>query len=72
VRFAVVTTYGSPWWLNFFVLRNPNRNMWLRGMRPLFSPKVRTLWLARYGMDDIDAATRERFLAKVDQRLRDF
>ena len=72
VRFAVVTTYGSPWWLNAFVLRDPNRNMWLRGMRPLFSPQVRTLWLARYGMDDIDAATRERFLAKVEERLRTF
>lgn len=71
-RFAVVTTYGSPWWLNFFVVRDPNRNMWLRGMRPLFSPQVRTLWLARYGMDYIDAAMREQFLAKVETRLRDF
>jgi putative NADPH-quinone reductase len=72
IRFGVVTTYGSPWWLNFFVMRNPNRNMWLRGMRPLFSPKVRTLWLARYGMDYIDATTRERFLSKVEKKLRDF
>ena len=72
VRFAVVTTYGSPWWLNFFVVRDPGRNMLMRGIRYLFSPKVRTLYLARYGMDYIDAATRERFLAKVGECLRDF
>jgi putative NADPH-quinone reductase len=72
VRFAVVTTYGSPWWLNFFVVRDPGRHMLMRGIRYLFAPKVRTLYLARYGMDYVDAATRERFLTKVGQRLRDF
>lgn len=72
VRYAVVTTYGSPWWLNAFVARDPNRHMMLNGLRHLFSPKARTVWLARYGMDYIDDAARERFLQKVERRMRAF
>ena len=37
------------------------------------SPMYReSLWLAQYGLDYIDAATRARFLLKVDKRLREF
>jgi putative NADPH-quinone reductase len=72
VRFGVVTTYGSPWWLNKLVLGNPGRKVFMRGIRHLFSRRARTLWLAQYGLDYIDAATREAFLRKVDSRLREF
>jgi len=44
----------------------------MRGIRHLFSPVARTLWLAQYGLDYIDAATRARFLREVDRRLSDF
>jgi putative NADPH-quinone reductase len=71
-RLAVVTTYGSPWWLNNLYLGNPNRKVFLRGMRQLVSARARTLWLARYGLDSIDAETRARFLKKVETRLRSF
>ena len=72
VRFAVVTTYGSPWWLNKLFLGDPNRKVFMRGIRHLFSPRARTMWLAQYGMDDISPAKRELFLEKVDRRLREF
>ena len=68
-RFAVVTTYGSPWWLNKLI-DDPSRSMLMRGIRLLFASKVRTLWLAQYGMDSADAATRETFLRKVERELR--
>jgi NAD(P)H dehydrogenase (quinone) len=71
VRFAVVTTYGSPWWLNK-LMGNPNRSIFMRGFRHLFARNVRTLWLAQYGMDAVDASTREQFLRKVGERLRTF
>jgi NAD(P)H dehydrogenase (quinone) len=71
-RLAVVTTYGSPWWLNNLYLGNPNRKVFMRGIRRLVAPSARTLWLAQYGQDYIDAAARERFLSKVDRRLREF
>jgi hypothetical protein len=38
----------------------------------LFASKVRTLWLAQYGMDSADAGTREKFLRKVERKLRAF
>jgi NAD(P)H dehydrogenase (quinone) len=72
VKFGVVTTYGSPWWLNKLVLGDPGRKVFMRGIRHLFSPGARTLWLAQYGLDYIDAATRERFLSEVERRLREF
>ena len=67
VRFAVVTTYGSPWWLNKLI-GDPCRSALMRGIRLLYAPSARTLWLAQYGMDDITAETRARFLKKVEQR----
>jgi NAD(P)H dehydrogenase (quinone) len=72
VRYAVVTTYGSPWWLNRFVFGDPNRRVFMRCIRHLVSPRARTLWLAQYGLDYIDADTRRRFLEKVARRLRTF
>ena len=70
-KFAAVTTYGSPWWLNK-LMDDPNRSTFMRGIRHLFARDVRMLWLAQYGMDAIDAAARERFLHKVERRLREF
>ena len=71
-RYAVVTTYGSPWWLNKFVVADPNRHAMMRGMRLLASRHARTLWLAIYGMDDAGEAKRRRFLEKVRTRMRRF
>jgi putative NADPH-quinone reductase len=71
VRFSVVTTYGSPWWLNSF-MGDPNRRMLLGGIRYLFSRHVQTLWLAKYGMDFASYPSRERFLRKVERRMRKF
>lgn len=71
VQFSVVTTYGSPWWLNK-LMGDPSRRVLMRGIRHLFSRNVRTLWLAKYGLDFIDKASRERFLQKVERRLLTF
>jgi putative NADPH-quinone reductase len=70
-RFAAVTTYGSPWWLNK-LMGDPSRRVFMRGIRLLFAAGARVDWYARYGMDSADAATRERFLRKVEQAMRAF
>lgn len=72
VRFAVVTTYGSPWWLQKFVARDPNRHAVMHGVRHLMARRAVTRWLALYGLDYISEAKRRRFLEKVRRRLRDF
>jgi len=69
-RFAVVTTYGSPWLLKKLIF-DPNRSMLMRGIRLLFPRVPRALRLAQYGMDSADAATREKFLRKVERQLRE-
>jgi putative NADPH-quinone reductase len=70
VRFAAVTTYGSPWWLNRFVFGDPNRKVFMRGLRHLMSPAARSLWLAQYGMDHAGARTRDKFLRTVYRDLK--
>jgi len=70
VRLAVVTTYGSPWWLNRFIFGDPNRKVFMRGLRHLLSPTARTLWLAQYGMDFVGVETRKRFLCKVYRKIK--
>lgn len=69
VRFAVVTSYGSPWWLNK-LMGDPSRRVLMRGIRVLFQKRVRVLWLAKYNMDFADEASCSRFLTKVGERMR--
>lgn len=70
MKYAVVTTYGSSWWLNRFVFGDPNRRVFMRCLRHLISPRARTQWIAQYGMDYINDAARRRFLSKVERRLQ--
>jgi NAD(P)H dehydrogenase (quinone) len=71
-RYAAVTTYGSPWWLNNLILGNPNRRVLMRGMRHLISPRAHSLWLAQYDMDRIGEDRRRQFLDKITRRFARF
>src|SRR5262245_4209868 len=72
VRFAVVTTYGSPWWQNKFLVGDPNRKLFMKGIRHLFARNAHAIWLAQYGMDNADHRQRQRFLAKVKAKIGAF
>jgi NAD(P)H dehydrogenase (quinone) len=65
---AVVTTYGSPWWLLWWV-GWPDRRVVRRGLRPLCAAGCRIHWLGLTGMDADDRRGRERFLARVRRHL---
>jgi putative NADPH-quinone reductase len=66
--FVVITTSGSPrWWL--WLIRNPGRNMMIRGQRPLLHPRCRTRWLQLHDMDHTSPKDRTRFLKKVKRAL---
>jgi len=69
VRFSVVTTYGSPWWV-IKLMGDPSRRVLMGGMRRLLSRSARVLWLAKYNMDFADEAACNRFLKRVEQRMR--
>ena len=67
---VVISTYGSPWWLNKFVLGDPVRKVFMRGIQHVFSPKAKKLWIAQYGLDKLGPEARERFLQLVERKLR--
>lgn len=67
-HFYVITTSGSPrWWLQ--LVRNPGRNLLMRGMRIIFNPHCRMEWLQLYDMDHASERARTRFINKVTRSL---
>jgi NAD(P)H dehydrogenase (quinone) len=67
-KIAVVTTYGSPWWLLWWV-GWPDRRIVRRGLRPLCASGCQIYWLGLTGMDVDRPPRRVRFLARVRQQL---
>jgi NAD(P)H dehydrogenase (quinone) len=63
-RIAVVTTYGSPRWLLWFI-GHPDRKVVGRGVRRLCARGCRLDWLALTDMDRRRQAERAAFLARV-------
>jgi putative NADPH-quinone reductase len=71
-KFAVVTTYGSPWWLVKVVLRDPVRAVLFGGLRRLCARGADSVFLALYNIDAADRARCARFLARVERRFAGF
>jgi NAD(P)H dehydrogenase (quinone) len=67
-KIGVVTTYGSPWWLLWWV-GWPDRRLVRRGLRPLCATGCRIEWFGLTGMDVDSSPRRARFLAKVRRQL---
>lgn len=65
---VVVTTYGSPRWVNA-LQGEPGRLLLRRGLRTLLHRRARTIWLGLYRMDTNTVEDRSRFLDEVAQRL---
>ncbi len=69
-RIVVVTTHGSPKWVN--VLQGEGgKRVAFRSLRLLVNRRARSTWLAMYGVDLADQAARTAFLDKVERRLRE-
>ena len=67
-RTGVVTTYGSPRWLHWFI-GWPDWRMVRYGFRPLCARRCRLEWISLARMDSCTAQQRERFLTRVRTRL---
>jgi putative NADPH-quinone reductase len=63
-RIGVVTTYGSPWWLLWWV-GWPDRRVVRRGLRPLCARGCRISWLGLTRMDVDSPARRRHVLTRV-------
>ncbi len=67
-RIGVVTTYGSPWWLLWWV-GWPDRRVVKRGFKPLCARKCDVDWIGLTNMDADRPDRRARFLARVTARF---
>lgn len=65
---VVVTTYGSPRWINA-LQGEPGRRIVRWGLRSLLAHRVRVRWLALYDMDRNEDARRRAFLDRVAREL---
>jgi len=71
-KFAVVTTYGSPWWLVKLVLRDPVRAVLIGGLRRLCARDCRSMFLALYNIDVASRGRCEAFRLRVERAFARF
>jgi hypothetical protein len=71
-KFAVVTTYGSPWWLMKLVLRDPVRAVLIGGLRRLCAKDCRWVFLSLSNIDGATPARCARFLVRVERTIARF
>ncbi len=67
-RLTVVTTGGAPWWW-LKVIGDPHRKLFTRGLRVLMARHCKVTWLQLHNMNDVTAAQRSAFLARVEQQV---
>ena len=68
-RLGVFTTCGASWALTQFV-GAPGKRTFMRGLRPLFNRRTRTVFAAHYRMDTSTEASRRRHLELVRRRMK--
>ena len=71
-RLLIVTSHGSSKWVNILEGESGKRTI-IRSLRAMCSRRVRTRWVAIYGIDTCSSAKRAAFLDRVEQaatRLR--
>jgi NAD(P)H dehydrogenase (quinone) len=71
-KLGVVATYGAPWWLIKFILRNPVHSVIHTGIRGLCTRHVKTRFLAIYNIEAKTSKDTARFLSKVETAFRKF
>ncbi|HYG91069.1 MAG TPA: NAD(P)H-dependent oxidoreductase [Azospirillum sp.] len=71
-QMAVLTSFGSPWWLAELYMRNPARRILKAGVLTACAPRARLRYLALYDMDRATAGKCARHLAKVETEMRAF
>ncbi len=68
-RLIVVTTHGSPKWVNA-LQGEPGKRVVTRTLRAVCHPLTRTTWIAMYGVDRSTPEQRQAFLDALPRRLR--
>lgn len=65
----VVTTLGSPWWVDWLIVRRPVRRALKWGVIKACAPQARFTMLTLYGAEQVSADKVARFTARIDRAL---
>lgn len=68
-RLVVVTTHGSPKWVNA-LQGEPGKRTAMRSVRLMFTLRCRASWVAMYGLDRASVRRRAAFERRVRRRMR--
>lgn len=71
-KVAVVTSFGSPWWVVRLYMRVPSRRILRYGIMAGCARRVAFRYLTHYDMDRSTDATRAAFLKRVEDGMRRF
>ena len=71
-KVAVLTSFGSPWWLAELYMRNPARRILKAGLLTACAPQARVEYMALYDMDRVTAEKRSQHLARIEAEMRAF
>lgn len=69
-KVAVVTSFGSPWWIVELFVRNPSRRTLRQGILMGCTGRVAFRYLAHYNMDRSTDTTRAAFMKRVETEMR--
>ncbi|ODT69377.1 MAG: hypothetical protein ABS75_16835 [Pelagibacterium sp. SCN 63-23] len=65
----VVTTLGSPWWVDYLVMRRPVRRVLKLALMGACAPQARFAMLSLHGAEAVDAKQTARFGARLDAAI---
>lgn len=68
-RVTVITTLGSPWWIDRLVMRRPVRRVIATGLIGACAPQAKTRYLALYKAEKPAAVDIARFKTRIVQAL---
>lgn len=68
-KIVVITTLGSPSWIDWLVMRRPVRRILKTAVFGLCAPKARFTMLSLYKAESVDAALLESFMRRIRSAL---
>lgn len=68
-RVTIITTLGSPWWIDWLVMRRPVRRVIATGLIGACAPQAKTRYLALYKAEKPAPADIARFKTRIVQAL---
>lgn len=68
-RVLAVTSLGSPWWVDRFVLRRPVKRVLKRALLGTCAPGCRFEMLSLYGAESVSQSRVQSFCSRIDRAL---